>query len=95
MPTITLHKSGRAISVAMGENLMQALLAAQIPVASSCHGDGVCAKCRVKIISSPSHLTANTRLETELRLKHQIPANERLACQADVLGDVTVDTDYW
>jgi ferredoxin, 2Fe-2S len=74
---------------------MQALLAAGLPVASSCGGDGVCAKCRVEIIEGGGGLSPRTNLELSLSDRHQIPANERISCQATVEGDITVDTGYW
>lgn len=95
MPTITLRKTARVIPVELGANLMRALLAAGIPVASSCNGDGICAKCRVTVSHGSRNLSPETESEKKLRETHHIPAPERLACQTTVLGDVVVDTSYW
>jgi len=78
---------------------MQALLDHGLPVASSCRGDGVCAKCRIEIVSpsaqDPKALSPETDLEKFLRERHQLPSNVRISCQTHVLGDITVDTTYW
>lgn len=95
MPTIHFRKGRPAITVAEGENLMQALLKAGVPVASSCRGDGVCAKCRIEIVDGKQNLTPETEAEAFLRQRHSIPKTERLSCQAEVRGDVTIDAPYW
>lgn len=74
---------------------MQALLDGGLPVASSCRGDGVCAKCRVEIHEGKKNLSAETQLEKFLRERHSIPKESRVSCQVQVLGDITVSTSYW
>ena len=87
---------GRApLHVEKGVNLMRALLDGGLPVASSCNGDGVCAKCRIKIIDGRENLSPETDIEALRRETHEIPRSERLSCQAEVLGDITIDTSYW
>lgn len=75
--------------------LMTALLERGIPVASSCHGDGVCSKCKIKIIDGQENLSPESSLEQELRNKNQISTEYRISCQTLVLGNITIDTDYW
>ena len=79
----------------MGTNLMRALQEAGRPVASSCNGDGVCAKCTVKVLQGQENMSPEKETEAFLRQRHAIPKDERLSCQVRVLGDVTVDTGYW
>jgi ferredoxin, 2Fe-2S len=95
MPKIRFIKDRPEIEVHAGANLMQALLNSGLPVASSCHGDGVCSKCRIKIISGMQNLS--TPNDTELILKEQnnIGKEFRISCQTEVLDDVTVDAGYW
>jgi 2Fe-2S ferredoxin len=92
---IRFVKNIPAIEVVSGANLMQSLLAAGLPVASSCHGDGVCAKCRVEIVSGAENLSTIGPLEQTLHDRNRIPRGKRVSCQTQVLGDVTVDTAYW
>ncbi len=93
--TVRFLKPRAPIVVAEGENLMTALLNAGVPVASSCRGDGVCAKCRVKVTEGLQHLSTETNAEAALRLRLGIPGDERLSCQAQVIGDIKIDTAYW
>lgn len=95
MPFIRFCKPRPAIEVAAGQNLMNALLTAGVPVASSCRGDGVCGKCRVKILSGNLNLSKQTDLEFVLKERHGLLTTERVSCQVSVLDDVTVDTAYW
>jgi 2Fe-2S ferredoxin len=96
MPEIRFTKAGRkALQVAAGENLMKALLAADIPVASSCHGDGVCAKCRLKINQGLSSLSAENETEKFLKEKFSLEKDTRISCQTTVHGDIEIDATYW
>ncbi len=74
---------------------MQALLTGGLPVASSCKGDGVCAKCRIEIVEGKQNLSVENEREAFLRERHAVPRNQRISCQTLVLGDVTVTTSYW
>lgn len=74
---------------------MTSLLDADIPVASSCNGDGVCAKCKVTIIEGAENLSIENEIENFLKQKISIPAHTRISCQTIVNGDITIDTTYW
>jgi 2Fe-2S ferredoxin len=92
---IYFRKDRKPIPAAKYENLMQALLKAGLPVASSCYGKGVCSKCRVQVVSGMENLSPESKLETELKQKNNIANDCRISCQTAVLGDVTIDTPYW
>lgn len=74
---------------------MQALLDAGLPVASSCRGDGVCGKCRIEITEGQKNLSPETDHEKFLRDRFSIPKNQRVSCQTQIEGDITVTTSYW
>lgn len=95
MPTIGFIKNLPKLKVAWGANLMKSLTAAGLPVASSCHGDGVCAKCRVQVIKGAENLSKIDSLEQNLRDRNRLAPDIRISCQTHVLGDITVDTGYW
>lgn len=95
MPQIRLAKSGKTLQVEDGANLMQALLKAEIPVASSCHGDGVCAKCRIQIIQGATNLSAPNETELFLKQKFSLAKDLRISCQTSVHGDIEIDASYW
>jgi 2Fe-2S ferredoxin len=95
MPQISFSKNKPAIHVESGANLMQSLLSAQLPVASSCHGEGVCSKCHIRIVDGKENISAETTLEKNLKAKNKINPEHRISCQTLVLGPITVDATYW
>jgi 2Fe-2S ferredoxin len=95
MPTIRFAKNIPPVQVELGALLMESLLKAGLPVASSCHGDGVCAKCRIQIVEGMENLSPIGAIEEILRERNKIPRGLRISCQTQVLGDVTVDASYW
>ena len=96
MPHISFLKNNHApLQVEKGAGLMQSLLLAGLPVASSCHGDGVCAKCRMQIVDGAENLSKPNEAELFLIEKFQLEKNIRISCQAEVLGDVTIHASYW
>lgn len=96
MPVIRFIKARlQSIEVAEGANLMASLLAAGIPVASSCGSEGVCAKCGVKIIDGAEHLSAANDTELFLKEKNNLRKDLRISCQTLVYGDILIDAGYW
>ena len=80
------------IDVEPGVNLMNALLEAGLPVASSCHGDGICSMCRVKI---EGNVKPPADFEVQTLKRNKCVDGERLSCQVEVSDDIAVTTKYW
>ncbi|WP_413612965.1 2Fe-2S iron-sulfur cluster-binding protein [Bdellovibrio sp. HCB-110] len=95
MPLISFKKNRPPIEVPPGANLMKSLLDAGLPVASSCDGDGVCAKCKIIIIEGAENLSGENETEAFLKESNNIPKELRISCQTEVFGDITVDASYW
>lgn len=95
MKNIFIPQLKKQIEVPEGENLMKALLVGGIPVASSCHGDGVCAKCKMFVEGAPGSTSAVGDLEQFLIEKFQLKPGQRISCQVQVTGDIKVGTTYW
>ncbi len=95
MPQISFVKNKAPIEVPTGSNLMQALLDANIPVASSCHGDGVCCKCVVLVSKGLENLSSRNKIELELLERNPLTFQQRVSCQTLVLGPIEIDTGYW
>ncbi len=79
---------------------MKALLENKLPVASSCYGKGVCARCRVQVVDGADKLSKPNALEKLVRERlvdsaTALEADERLSCQTRVFGDVKIHTTYW
>lgn len=95
MPWITFVKNKAPLYATDGSNLMEKLLTSHIPVASSCNGDGICGKCKVKIIEGVENLTAPSDLEINTLERNQVETGSRLSCQLKLTHDLKIDTDYW
>ena len=95
MPVIRFKKNIPEVEVAVGANLMKSLLAAGMPVASSCSSDGVCAKCGIRIVKGMENLSEPNSTEIFLKEKNNIRNDFRISCQTLVLGDIVIDTGYW
>lgn len=95
MPLISFKKNHPPVDVAPGTVLMTALLEAGLPVASSCDGEGVCAKCKIIILEGAENLSAENETESFLREKNELPQNVRISCQTQIQGDIQVDATYW
>jgi acetylornithine deacetylase/succinyl-diaminopimelate desuccinylase-like protein len=93
MPQISFVKKHLSpIQVGFGTNLMKALLSNGIPVASSCHGDGICSKCLISFESGIENTSPSNEREQDLQKKMNIPSDRRVSCQTEVWGDITIDT---
>ncbi len=91
MPRITIPQKNLSIDAPTGSQLMQVLLDHQIPVASSCKGDGICSKCAMTVNPQGSH--GLQEIETLKRNKKDLTL--RLSCQIETDQDLTVSTTYW
>ena len=95
MPQILFAKAFQPIPCTDGANLMKTLTDAGVPVASSCQGEGVCAKCKIRILEGRENLSKENSTEADLREIHDLPSDERISCQTQVFGDIKVDARYW
>ena len=85
----------RAAEAKADETLLDVARRAAVPLGNSCGGVGICARCAVHVVSGAENLTAATAIETQVAARRKLRADERLACQAVVLGDCEVTTTYW
>lgn len=80
------------LDVESGVNLMNALLDNNVPVASSCHGDGICSMCRMRVAGA---VNAPAPYESDSLKRNKCEPDERLSCQISVTSDIEVRTKYW
>lgn len=97
MPIVSVPKRNLKLQVESGANLMKALLDAGLPVASSCKGDGICAKCKLEVRDASGALLLKSVSKDEVfhQGKGSLPQNLRLSCQIRVEEDLSVDAAYW
>lgn len=91
MFNIFIPQKNLTLSAEKNKNLMDLLIEAGLPVASSCLGEGICSKCAVEMkpAGQPSELEIKT-LERNKR-----PLDQRLCCQVFLTEDIEVKTGYW
>ena len=79
MPKITIKQKNLTLDAPFGENLMFYLQSQGLPVASSCSGDGICGKCRMKI-NLPITLFSTNQLNRLHQLTIESDSRKIIAC---------------
>jgi ferredoxin len=86
---ITFADIGTTISVSRGTRIVEVAEKVGASIPFGCK-ENDCGDCMIEILNGAENLSSPSTLETELlKSKFAKPGN-RLACQAMVLGDVTV-----
>ena len=98
--TVVFQPSGRRGTVEEGKTLLAAARELGADIESPCGGAGVCGKCKVNIeegyfekigiISKASHLSPIKNVEKEKLKESELRNNYRLACCAEVRGNILV-----
>ena len=94
-PLIRFQPSGRSLRVRIGTTLFEAVRRAGLPMASACGADGICARCGVRVLAGAAGLSPETEGEALRKRSNRIDPELRLACRAQVRGDVEVTAGYW
>lgn len=95
MAKITFLPSKKIIEVPAKTNLMNAIIQAELPIGSSCGGEGICAKCIVKVVKGIENISKPNPTEKKLIAREKLEENIRISCQTKVLDDVSITTSYW
>lgn len=94
-PTVRFVTSSgeRSIGVRRGTSLMRAAVKAGLPIGQSCRGLGICAACKVRVVSG--EVAPPDLLERSLTARIPLERGERYACRARVVGECSITTSYW
>lgn len=92
---VTFSPLGTAADAKPNETILDAARRADAPLGNSCGSVGICARCRVRVLSGAENLSPPTTIEIRVASQRGFASDERLACQAVVRGDVEVTTGYW
>jgi ferredoxin len=95
VPLVSFQPSGRAIEVPAGSTLLDAALAAKLPIARACGADGLCGRCGVRVLSGAGSVDTESAAEVATRLRNRLDPALRLACRTRVRADVEVTASYW
>jgi len=89
MPNITFtFESGAPVSISatVGEKLLDVARKANVAIDAPCSGNGVCGKCRVRLVSGSLDAPINRHIS-----QAEYDAGWRLACLATVTGDAEIE----
>lgn len=95
MPKLILQPGSRVLEAPRKANLLQFLQSQEIPVGSACGGKGLCASCKLTVLSGRNSLSKPNDREIELAERNHLRKDERISCQTKILGDVELTTQYW
>jgi ferredoxin, 2Fe-2S len=90
---VTFTPLGKEAAARDDETVLDVARRAGVPLGNSCGGVGVCARCKVRVLSGAENLSAPTSVEG--KFSKNFAADERMACQAVVQGNCEVTTTYW
>ena len=94
-PQVRFLPSGRTLRVTLGTNLLEAARAAGLPIAQACSGEGLCARCAVRLLHGDAGVSPESERESEAKRRNRVAPELRLACQVVPTGDVDVTASYW
>ena len=86
---ITFADIGATVSVPRGTRIVEVAEKVGASIPFGCK-ENDCGDCMVEVLQSPENLSSPSALETDLLKNKFAKPGNRLACQAMVLGDVTV-----
>ena len=87
--------SQREIRVPAGTTLLEAARRAELPIASACGAEGLCARCGLDILEGGEQLPPETAGETRIKRANRIDDHLRLACRIRLECDLVVTAPYW
>ena len=94
-PLIRFLPSERSVRARPGTSLLEAAREAGLPVAQTCTGEGICARCGMEILEGGADLAPESARETRAKARNRIDAGLRLACLVQADRDLTVTAPYW
>jgi ferredoxin len=86
---------GRKAEARDDESILDVARRADVPLGNSCGGVGVCTRCKVRVVTGADNLRPATSIELRFGSARGFADDERMACQAVVMGDCEVTTTYW
>ncbi|MCE9637014.1 MAG: adenylate/guanylate cyclase domain-containing protein [Planctomycetes bacterium] len=90
MPTIRCRPDDVAVSAEIGCSLLDALVAAGVPITRACGGNAKCSTCRIAVEDGADACGARPDDEQAMAVRLGFDGATRLACRTRVTGDVSV-----
>jgi ferredoxin len=92
---VRFQPSGLSVQVPAGSSVLEAALAAGLPMARACSAEALCGRCGVRLLAGADRLSPESPEERRGKQRNRVAPELRLACRAYVHGDVEVTTPYW
>jgi ferredoxin len=94
MPKVTYILNGQkqVVETEAGKTILQIALDAGIPMEHACGGNGFCTTCMCKIREGMENLSPRNDREENMGV---IDDPDRLSCQSEMRGDVTVEVQEY
>jgi ferredoxin len=83
------------IDVPSGTSLLVAATSVGLPIARACGQNRVCARCAVEVRHGQQSLSPEDAREARTKNRNGLGAGTRLACCAEIGGDVEIAASYW
>ncbi len=91
MPEIVVENlSSKAIHCQPKTERLLDILVAEVEWMRACGGKGKCTTCAAQILTGRENLSTMSEEEKKFKALGKLATDERLACQCQVTGDVTV-----
>ena len=79
----------KSVEAQTGETVLDAAIRADITIRADCGDAGICGKCRV-VVDRMENVSEITRSELDMLTGRQVEESNRLACQTEIRGPVTI-----
>jgi uncharacterized 2Fe-2S/4Fe-4S cluster protein (DUF4445 family) len=83
---ITFLPIDRMMQAELGQNVLEIAMLAGVHINASCSGNGVCGKCKIKIVEGATLSPASLKIS-----QAEYDEGTRLACQSIVNGDMVIE----
>lgn len=90
--TIVQGRSTQSYKIRVGLGFQALCAREKTPIEFDCR-EADCGICIVRVIDGVQHLNDKTASERDFLIAMRADADERLACQARILGDVRIEVD--
>ena len=92
MPVVVIaNLNGKSIHCEGKREKLLDILLSKTDWMHACGAKGRCTSCKAKIISGMEHLGPRTTVETQYLKLNKLREDERLPCQVEVTGDITIE----
>jgi 2Fe-2S ferredoxin len=95
MPCVKIFPDDVCAEVRPGTTVLASASSVGVELMQSCGGIGACTSCRVAVLEGAHHLSPIGAAEAEQLRESGLLTTHRLACQAGVFGDVSVERPRW